>query len=191
MKRVVYFLILNLFIYTQGIMAQTDEDESAKIQAFQDSIWNSMIGRTFPFDSLRLMSGQKFDFLSLSGKPTLINFWFTTCKPCVDEMPVLNEIFSRYSNKINFIAITYEPKADVERFLLKHSFTFTHISDAERYIDKLSFISFPVNVFLDKDRKVVAIKNGIPYVGDGSGNLKMGDGLELVEILETLLDKKD
>jgi thiol-disulfide isomerase/thioredoxin len=34
------------------------------------------------------LNGKKISFTELNGKPTLINFWFTTCAPCIDEMPV-------------------------------------------------------------------------------------------------------
>ena len=52
----------------------------------------------------------------LIGKPTMINFWFTRCAPCIDEMPVLNKIKEKYKDDFNFIAITYEKKEDVEKY---------------------------------------------------------------------------
>jgi cytochrome c biogenesis protein CcmG, thiol:disulfide interchange protein DsbE len=48
--------------------------------------------KEFPKFELNTLTNGKFDSDKLKGKPTLINFWFTKCAPCIDEMPVLNKI---------------------------------------------------------------------------------------------------
>lgn len=176
------FLLLSPY----GI-GQTTNDESDRLLAIQDSIFRSLTGKVFPLDSLNIIDGKKLISNDLIGKPTLINFWFTTCKPCIDEMPVLNEIKRSYINRINFIAVTYEDKAKVNNFLHKYKFDFTQVVNAQKYIDNIGFISFPVNIILDKNRIVVSIQNGIPYISNEKGELKIGEGHELRDILEKLL----
>jgi len=137
------------------------------------------------FDLNTLTNG-KFDSEKLKGKPTLINFWFTKCAPCIDEMPVLNKIKEKYKNDLNFIAITYEKKEDVEKFLEKHPFDFEHLVDAEDFTDQLGIKAYPMNLFLDKNGILKYIKNGIPYVRMEGEELKMGEGSEIIEIIEKL-----
>ena len=36
---------------------------------------------------------------SLSGRPYLIEFWATWCRPCVDNLPLMEELYSKYNPK--------------------------------------------------------------------------------------------
>ena len=95
----------------------------------------------------------------------------------------------KYSNRVNFVAITFDSSKEVTEFLKKHIFEFKHISDAERYVERIGFLSFPINVLLEENGVVSSFHNGIPYISDGKGGLKIGDGKELFEALEKLLEK--
>ena len=48
--------------------------------------------KEFPSFDLKTVLGENFKSEQLKGKPTMINFWFTRCAPCIDEMPILNKI---------------------------------------------------------------------------------------------------
>lgn len=145
------------------------------------------IDKILPMPSLKTLNNKHVSIPDLKGKPTLINFWFTTCKPCIEEMPVLSKIKEKFQDSVNFIAITYEPNAKVRQFLTKHKFNFTQIASAEKFIASLNMTSFPVNIFLDKEGKVVRIENGIPYIFDKNKKMKMGDGKDFEETLRKLL----
>ncbi|MBS1545279.1 MAG: TlpA family protein disulfide reductase [Bacteroidetes bacterium] len=121
------------------------------------------LNKEFPLSGLRTLDNQKIGIGNLKGKPTLINFWFTACKPCIEEMPVLNELKSRFLDSVNFIAITYDPRGKVIKFLEKHRFDFTHIADARSFTDKLGMRAYPVNMFLDKDGIVRNVEIGMRY----------------------------
>ncbi|MEM6802221.1 MAG: TlpA disulfide reductase family protein [Bacteroidota bacterium] len=142
--------------------------------------------KAFPKFDLNTLADEKFDSEALKGKPTLINFWFTRCAPCIDEMPVLNKIKEMYKDDVNFIAITYERKADVEKFLTKHAFDFKHLVGAKDFTKQLALQTYPMNVFLDKDGIVRYVKGGIPYESRKGEELKMGEGNEIIEIIEKL-----
>lgn len=56
-----------------------------------------------------------------SGNVRVINFWSTTCGPCVAEFPDLVETYRRFQNRnVDFISISLDPieqKAKVKKFL--------------------------------------------------------------------------
>jgi peroxiredoxin len=56
-----------------------------------------------------------------SGNVRVINFWSTTCGPCVAEFPELVETYRRFQNRnVDFITISMDPpedKAKVKKFL--------------------------------------------------------------------------
>ena len=142
--------------------------------------------KEFPKFDLNTLTDKNYNSEKLIGKPTMINFWFTRCAPCIDEMPVLNKIKEKYKDDFNFIAITYEKKEDVEKFLKKHPFNFEHLVDAKNFTDQLGIQAYPMNLFLDKKGVLKYVKGGIPYESKEGEELKMGEGNEIIEIIEKL-----
>ena len=144
------------------------------------------LNKEFPKFDLNTLSGKNFKSVQLKGKPTMINFWFTSCKPCIEEMPVLNKIKEKYKNDFNFIAVTYEKKEDVKNFLEKYPFHFKHLINAKEFTDQLGMKSYPKNLFLDKNGVLKYIENGIPYKFTKGEEMKMGEGNRIIEIIEEL-----
>jgi thiol-disulfide isomerase/thioredoxin len=153
---------------------------------FEKAPFYDMIGDEFPKFEFTTLNGEVVRSGALKDRPTLINFWFTRCAPCIDEMPVLNKLQEQYAEDFNFIAITYEKKAAVDTFLQKHDFNFKHVIDAKDFIDQLGVQSYPMNLFLDKKGILRYAKGGIPYKGKDGEELQIGDGSELIKIFEEL-----
>lgn len=146
----------------------------------------SIIGKEYPIESETTLDGKKISLNDLKGKPTLVNLWFTSCAPCIEEMPVLNELKSKYGEKFNFLSITFDSESKVKKFLEKHKFEFTHIVNSKKLTEKLGFEGYPVNLFLDKNGVVKIIKGNVNYE-IVNGKAEMGDGMEFIQILEKLL----
>jgi thiol-disulfide isomerase/thioredoxin len=104
----------------------------------------------------------------LEGKPTYINFWFTRCPPCIEELPLLNQLKENFKDKVNFISITFDDLAAVEVFLKKHKFDFKHITNSGKQIEKLKIDSYPTSLILDKNGviKVVTAEITSDYMKD-------------------------
>jgi len=145
------------------------------------------IGKTLPIKTLTTIDNKSIVLNDLKGKPTLINFWFTTCNPCVDEIAALNKIKSTFKDSVNFIAITHEKKDVVTKFLRKHNYNFIQVINAQTFLHELGLTGFPLNVFLDKEGKVVSVEGGISYEKGTAGKMKMGDGITFIKILRKLL----
>lgn len=148
-------------------------------------------GRPLPQQALERYPEGSLSLSELQGKPVWLNFWFTTCKPCIEEMPVLNRLKERFAERVHFVAVTYEPRAAVADFLVKRPFAFDHAVNAQPFIDTLGIKGFPKNIFIDRGGVVRHIEDGIPYVfKDGEfdeASMEMGDGEAFAAILEELL----
>lgn len=154
---------------------------------FSEKPLSKLKNKELPAYDFTTLNGEKFTFEKLKGKPTMINFWFTSCKPCVDEIPVLNKIKEMYKDDFNFVSITYESKEDVAAFIKKHPFEFTHLIDAKEFTNLLQIQSYPKNFFLDKNGKLVYHRDGIPYETDeNSDELIIGSGKEFMDIIEKM-----
>lgn len=53
--------------------------------------------------------------LKPNGKPLLINFWATWCDPCREEFPDLVKIGDEFRGKLDFITISLDDLADIDR----------------------------------------------------------------------------
>ncbi|MUP44699.1 redoxin domain-containing protein [Gramella sp. BOM4] len=133
---------------------QTNEFLKEEIYDFQ--------GKELPEFELSLINGKKLNSRSLKGKPTLINFWFASCAPCIKKMPSLNKIKTEFSEEVNFIAITFHNKQEVASFLGKREFNFTHLVDSKEYLKKFGFFGYPKTLILDKNLIITQIEKRIP-----------------------------
>ena len=105
---------------------------------------SALIGTTFPMKELTLLQGNSMQLADLKGKPSLVNFWFTRCAPCLDEIPVFNRLVKEHQNAFHFLAISFEKASTVERFLKKQPFDFVHAIDAKAFIDSIQLRLIPL-----------------------------------------------
>lgn len=127
-----------------------------KVFARESQKPNAIVGKTFDYQNLIDVNDNQFDVKSLMGKPTLINAWFIECRPCVEEMPALNELMERYKDKVNFVSLTFDDAKKVKKFLKKKPFNFKHLVDGRSVLKDLNVVGYPDNIFLDKNNMIVA-----------------------------------
>lgn len=109
------------------------------------------IGTRFEIEKFITENNKKFDKDFLNGKPTFINFWFTKCPPCIEEIPFLNKLKEKFDGKANFITISFNDKKTIEEFIKQQPFNFTHIPNAKNQIHELNISAFPTSLILDKN----------------------------------------
>jgi len=97
---------------------------------------------------------------------TLLNFFATWCKPCIEEMPVFRRLRSEYDpDTLHMVSIT--PEVDEElitAFWEKHDGTWPVVNDPSlKATDKWNANSYPTNLLFDRD--------GTEVTDDGHGIL--------------------
>lgn len=137
-------------------------------------------GKKFKISKFYDNEGKKISENQLVGKPTILNFWFTRCTPCIAELPYFNKLKTKFGNKLNYVAITFDSKTKVDKFLKKTDFDFLHITDSRKQINDLEINAYPMTYILNNEGKIYEIY--------GSG-LNDSAYEEIIEILETLLGK--
>ena len=128
---------------------------------FKENIYDFK-GKELPKFELTLLNGKILNSESLKGKPTVINFWFSNCAPCIEEMPLLNEIKSEFGNDVNFISITFQNRDEVKEFLNTNEFDFTHVVKSKEYINTFGRFGYPKTLILDKNLIITEIEKMIP-----------------------------
>ncbi|MBU2938351.1 TlpA family protein disulfide reductase [Lacinutrix sp. C3R15] len=102
------------------------------------------------------LNGSRYKLSELKGKVVVLNFWFTKCGPCIQEMPQLNELASNFKEKdVVFLAITFNKKNIVHTFLESNPFQYTILADANAIISMYGVNSFPTSIVINKKGEMV------------------------------------
>lgn len=125
------------------------------------------LNKPLPNFELQTLENELKNNTDYIGKVSLVNLWFTSCAPCITEIPYLNYLKDTYKDKVNFVAITFDDKAKVSSFLNRKDFKFEHLVDAAQYLSKdLENNAFPKLILLDKDGNVRFVENGVQLSGN-------------------------
>lgn len=117
--------------------------------------------------SLKDMNGKTYSKSDYDSKLTVYNFWFTGCRPCLVEMPQLNELVDKYGDRVNFVAPTFEPPSTVEPFLKKKIFKYQILVNGADLAKQMNITSYPTHLIVDAKGKIVDV---IQYGSETIGN---------------------
>jgi thiol-disulfide isomerase/thioredoxin len=122
---------------------------------------SAFAGEPAPNLELHDLKGSPHKLEDYRGKPVVLNFWATWCTPCAAEMPLLNEMQTRYRGKIVFIAASVDDedmKPAVQTFIKKHKASALTVMMGAT-LDSLNDFHLqqvmPGTVFIDSDGNIV------------------------------------
>lgn len=126
-------------------------------------------------------------YSSLKGeKLTIIDFWATWCKPCIQAVPKLNKIYKTYKDRgVALIGInTDSPRnsAKVKGFIKTYRMAYPVLRDPNSEVAKMFDVSgYPTLLILDEKDNVV-----FTHVG-----FRPGDEKKIEKEIEKLLNAKN
>ena len=165
-------LILNCNVFllsAQGVFyaKPRNPDRTKMVDNFRKSLLGKPL-RDFKFEDIH---GNKLEKKKLAGKVIVINFWFTSCQPCINEMPLLNNLVEAYKDtNVVFIAPAISSKESIDRFLKKYTFNYQIVADQENYANLLKVENFPTHIIVDKKGIVRNVEIGYnPHIKETLG----------------------
>ena len=96
-----------------------------------------MIGLVAPDVSLtNVRTGGELKLSTFHGKALLLTMWFTRCPSCRTLISNMQQVYNKYSDKVEFVSISFGPSdtsAGVKAFIERNNYawTFLHASDVE------------------------------------------------------------
>ena len=128
------------------------------------------VGNTLHYVDLATMDDKKMlSADDYKGKIVVINFWYSNCKTCINEIPLLNDLASKYKNNsdIIFIAANPDKREIVQEFLKAQSFSYTVCPQATSLIDDLKIQIYPTHLVIGRDGKILnSYSGGLPGIDD-------------------------
>lgn len=107
-----------------------------------------------PSLQLKDVDGKEWNLRALRGKVVIVNFWASWCAPCVDELPVFNELAASdiYKGKLLILGVNFKESATViQRFSEEHKFHYPILIDKSgEYFKKWTNGILPTTVLVDQ-----------------------------------------
>ncbi|GAC1409413.1 MAG: hypothetical protein NVSMB57_02030 [Actinomycetota bacterium] len=97
------------------------------------------IGSRLPRVKSEAIEGPEIDLENYRGRPFILNFWASTCDPCVREFPLLARVIERHSDFPIVGVDVLERKAPAARFARTHRATWPSIWDPDGTIAQTRF----------------------------------------------------
>jgi peroxiredoxin len=116
-----------------------------------------------PDFTLKSAAGENIKLSELRGQVVLINFWASWCGPCRQEMPLLDQMYQKYSPLgFTLLGVNVEQDTkDAQRMLKDTPVTFPILFDAQNEVSKLYDVTaMPSTVLVDRDGRVRYVHKG-------------------------------
>jgi len=145
------------------------------LQAFNNlnsSVRKSSVGLIFSEElkkGSKMVEGNLFPALILKGENvqsslgksyTIIDFWFSHCVPCIEQVPKYRELYSKYKDKgFEIVNISTDRTKDIgnwKKMIKEKELNWAHYLDENGEKSKYYNInSFPTNFLLDSSGKII------------------------------------
>lgn len=128
----------------------------------------SAADKKLPSVNLKDMDGKAFNTSSISndGKPIVVNFWATWCKPCIQELANINELYEKWQKEtgVKIVAVSLDDSRSskkVKPFVKGRDWKFEVILDENSDFKRAMNVNAPPHTFLiDGKGNVVYEHNG-------------------------------
>jgi len=111
-----------------------------------------------PF-TIRTFEGKSIRLSELRGKPVVLDFWATWCRPCRASMPHLDELQKRFGSQglvVIGMSVDEGTPADVRRFTQNLGLSFRLGMANDRLLDDYGPIRFlPTTFFINRNGEIV------------------------------------
>jgi cytochrome c biogenesis protein CcmG, thiol:disulfide interchange protein DsbE len=129
--------------------------------------------RTIPSIDIKTLKGETFNTgkLSNDGKPMLIDFWATWCKPCIEELNAINDNYADWKKEtgVKVVTISLDDARTMSRvapFINGRGWTYESYIDPNGDFKRALNVNMPPHTFLVNGKGEIVWQ----HVGFAEGN---------------------
>ena len=129
-------------------------------RGFDDYLMTRLTGETPELEPAPQIRGTTLDGVrltseSLKGKPVVVNFWFTSCGPCIKEIPELNDLANEFAGKARFLAFATDDAEPIKEFLKRREFGYEIVPSSSRLARAFGVEAYPSHYIIDSEGNIV------------------------------------
>lgn len=157
MKKIIGLLILILSIGLLSGCGQSTENNVTG-ESSSDDFWGD-IESVVDFELKDINENTVNNSIFEEKEYTLVNIWGTFCKPCVEEIPILQEIYKENEN-VNVVGIVADgQESEIKAFetLNQLGADYVNLIPNQEFIDNflIKVQVAPVSIIVDKEGKIL------------------------------------
>ena len=120
-------------------------------------------GAPAPDWTLPDLEGRNVSLSDLRGKPVVLDFWATWCTPCEFQIPILNEVYERYRDRVEFVgvAVDVDGREVVAPFAKERAIAYRVLLGDEDLAQRYGARGFPSLYVIGKDGNIALSHVGI------------------------------
>jgi len=124
-----------------------------------------LIEKTPPSFEAYDMNGQFISNENYNNKVIVLKFWFSACKPCIDEIPLLNNLVAQYAHNpdVVFLAPSLDKTPTIQNCLSRYPFNYTVLPEASDIAHAYNVLGYPTHVVINRTGKVEAVFQGVNH----------------------------
>ncbi len=114
-------------------------------------------GEALPDVHLVDNDGETVRLADLAGTPLVLNYWFSNCAPCKEELPAFAAVAAEFDGRVRFVGVNPSDSAEVnESFAREHGVQYDLLRDPDgAYAATLGVSTAPFTLFVAADGTIV------------------------------------
>lgn len=132
--------------------AEEEGGEESTQGPIVENSYSIEVGKLAPNFTLENLDGEEVSLEEYRGKIVMLNFWATTCKFCVEEMPDMNKLQEENEDLVILAVNVRERRDKVKDYIENGGYDFEVLLDTKGNIAMDYLVSaFPTSYFIDKE----------------------------------------
>ena len=156
--------LLQELLDEDSVDVQEALDQTADAPLVLDTEVRAEVGQHAPDVRLEYLDGgvQQLAEVAGTGTPVVLNFWSSTCVPCLKEMPAFEEVRARFEDQLTIVGVDVTDTADAgEQMVAKTGVQYRNARDPRAEIFAVfGGIALPRTVLIGADGVVLATHSG-------------------------------
>ena len=124
----------------------------------------SVMGKPAPSVLFQSATGERINIAEPGDKFIFLNLWATWCPPCIAEMPSIQALKNKVTNKDGVVFLMADVDSDLKKsgaFMQKKNYTFDVYAPASTIPETLFSGTIPTTVIINKEGKIVFHHQGM------------------------------
>lgn len=122
---------------------------------------SSEVNEALDFFEFSTFDGEGRSLSVFAGRPLIVNFFASWCKPCVKEMPDFEKLHGSHGDRLNILGLAVEGVRPAREIVESTGITYSVGLDKHDLLAELGGFAMPTTVFISKEGRLLESHSGV------------------------------